>query len=274
MLRIVVTGGSGSLGKRLANIIKCPTLSVDIQGCGHFNDQRIIDFGNVDEMTSILRPTDVLVHVAGLHGIHELRNLATTQQFWDTNVNSTFNLIETARKQGVRKVVFLSSESVHKPTSFYGLTKRINETMFDYFSDTHGMSIVSLRCRAFSPPDDPIYQQSKNPTVEWVKYFMRGGVHIDDVAECVIKAIEFSPDGKHHKLTIDGAYEYTADDIANWTPTTYKKYYSDYEDVIRKFGLDMSQPPKVKGSEAADLLLGYRPKFSLRTALELLKLPK
>lgn len=270
----MLTGGCGSLGKRLAKVIKCPTVSVDIQSCSHFSDHRITDFGNVDEMTSILQPTDVLVHIAGLHGLHELKGLATTQQFWNTNVNSTFNLIETARKQGVQKVVFLSSESVHKPTSFYGLTKRINETTFDYYSDTHGMSIVSLRCRAFSPPDDPLYQRSKEPMVEWVKYFMRGGVHIDDVAECVIKAIEFAPDGKHHKLTVDGAYEYTVDDIANWTPTTYKKYYADYEDVIRKFGLDTYHPPKVKGSEAAIRLLGYQPKFSLRNALELLRLAK
>lgn len=271
MQRIVVTGGSGALGKSLSSIIKNPVLSIDIRRCEHFSEQQVVDFGAVGELASLLKPDDVMVHIAALHGIHEIRKLATPEQFWGTNVDSTFNLIEAARKKGIQKVVFLSSESVNKPSSFYGLTKRINETMFDFYSDAHGMSIVSLRCRAFSPYDDPIYEKSPTPMVDWVKYFMRGSVHIKDVANCVIKAIEHPNDGKHHKLTIDGAYEYTADDLRNWTPVTYKKYYSNYEDVIRKFGLDMSQPPKIKGSEEASRLLGYKPTFSLRSALELLR---
>ncbi len=73
-------------------------------------------------------------------------------------------------------------------------------------------------------------------------------------------------------LPVDGAYEYAEVDLKTWDSagpgTTFAKYYPDYLDVVRKYGLDAARQPKRLDISETRRILKYEPQFSLKTLLE------
>jgi UDP-glucose 4-epimerase len=76
----------------------------------------------------------------------------------DVNVVGTFNVVDAARRVGVRKVVFSSASSVYGDThetmdeehpldawSMYGASKIAGEYLLRAFYDRHGLDFVTLR---------------------------------------------------------------------------------------------------------------------------------
>jgi nucleoside-diphosphate-sugar epimerase len=106
-------------------------------------------------------------------------------------------------------------------------------------------------------------------------WFWGGAVHIDDVAHAVVRsldhlatAVEVPPVA----LVVDGAYEYTAADLAAWDAegpgSTFKRYYAPYEAVARRYGLKPEAKPFCYDMTETQHWLGYVPRYSLRQALE------
>ena len=74
------------------------------------------------------------------------------------NVKGMWNILESARRQGLRRVVqmgscvvqhpdglFLSSEVRSKEGDLYGITKRLQEEVCRQYHDAHGLRIIVLR---------------------------------------------------------------------------------------------------------------------------------
>ncbi|MCH7663747.1 MAG: hypothetical protein IH859_07750, partial [Chloroflexi bacterium] len=81
-------------------------------------------------------------------------------------------------------------------------------------------------------------------------------------------------DNFHGNLPVvhHGAYEYSDEDLANWDQggagMTFRKYYQEYEEVARKFGLDPAKQPTKKDIAETRKLLGYEPRYSLKNLLD------
>lgn len=280
-MRILLTGGSGDLGTLLsadllgraydvANIDMAePRIAVP-----HFVKGSITDRDTVKRaMTGV----DISVHIAAWHGIHEVEKTKTPEEFHDLNVTGTFNMLEAAAVAGARNFVFISSTSVSDPYSVYGNSKIVGEEMCRAYAHRHGMRIIILRPRAFIPSWNRQVYKTWN---DWAAWFMRGAVHIDDVKQAVVKSVLHLAANKPLPapppvLTIDGAYEYSGDDLANWDAggagTTFKKYYAADAEIAAQAGLDITRRPRVLDITAARALIGYAPQYSLKNLLQELR---
>jgi nucleoside-diphosphate-sugar epimerase len=133
------------------------------------------------------------------------------------------------------------------------------------------MNVISLRPRAFIPS----WNRQVYPSfVEWAKWFWRGAVHIDDVSQSVVRAIDLlarGPLAAPLVLTVDGAYEYTDDDLRDWDRdgpgTTFRKHYPEHYDLAVKYGLDPTQKPEKLDIAQTQQWLGYEPRYSLKSLL-------
>ena len=101
---------------------------------------------------------DIVVHLAARAGVRP--SLAEPRLYAETNVNGTLNLLELARKHGVRHFVFGSSSSVYgvntkvpfaeddriyQPISPYAATKAAGELLCHTYSHLYGVRMTCLR---------------------------------------------------------------------------------------------------------------------------------
>jgi UDP-glucose 4-epimerase len=119
---------------------------------------RVVDGSITDRalLRSVLAGVDAVFHLAALwlfECVHEPRSAL------DVNVVGTYNVIESAREAGVRKVVFSSSASVYGDAVFtpmtedhpfnnrtmYGATKIAGEQFFRSVYEQHKLDYVGLR---------------------------------------------------------------------------------------------------------------------------------
>jgi nucleoside-diphosphate-sugar epimerase len=134
-----------------------------------------------------------------------------------------------------------------------------------------------LRPRAFIPS----WNRAVYPAFPaWAAWFARGAVHIDDVRDAVLCAVDGLISGKITSaapaFVIDGAYDFTKADLAAWDAagpgSSFRKYYSAADEALmRKYGLDPAARPRVLDVPEAEKLPGYAPRYSLRNMLEELK---
>ena len=276
-MRILLTGGSGDLGTLLSAELlgrAYDVVNIDMAppriAVPHFVKGSIIDRAAVKRA---MAGVDCAVHIAAWHGIHEVEKTKTPEEFHDLNVTGTFNMLEAAASAKVRNFVFISSTSVSDPYSVYGNSKILGEEMCRAYAQRHNMRIIILRPRAFIPSWNRDVYKTWN---DWAAWFMRGAVHIDDVKQATLKSILRLVENKPVPdmpaiLTIDGAYEYNADDLVHWDEngagSTFRKYYAAHEKRAAAAGLDIARKPKVLDITAARALIGYAPTYSLQNLL-------
>jgi nucleoside-diphosphate-sugar epimerase len=173
---VLVTGSSGLIGGVLAE-----RLSPDFELRG-FDRQPgsipgvVADLADREQLDTACRDVAAIVHLAGASQVD-----ADWADVLSSNVAGTVNLFEAARANGVRKVVFASSNHVvggfereHapdlygleddrtigvdepiRPDSPYGVSKAFGEALARFASEEHGIDVVCLRLGSVVEPDDP-----------------------------------------------------------------------------------------------------------------------
>src|SRR5579859_5593814 len=112
MRKCLVTGGTGLLGINLARQLVAEGWDVSVLSRGETNRKWLSDLpvtffqgdvaGSVD---SAMAGQEVVFHAAGDTGFWKKRYPAQ----WRTNVTGTVNVVEAARRAGVRRVVHTST---------------------------------------------------------------------------------------------------------------------------------------------------------------------
>ena len=173
-MTILVTGSAGHLGEAILRTLRqrrSPARGVDLKA-SPFTDAvgSIVDPGFVrTQMDGIT----AVIHTATLHKPH----VAThgKQDFVDTNVTGTLNLLEAAVAAGVKSFVFTSTTSafgsqlrpeagqaavwvteelLSVPKNIYGTTKLMAENLCELFFRERALPVVVLRTSRFFPEDD------------------------------------------------------------------------------------------------------------------------
>lgn len=270
-MKIFLTGGTGDLGKVLAYQIEKrgdTALRFDIREpsdhYGKFINGSILDRKKLLESLS---DVDCIVHIAAWHGYHEFTKKKDVYDFWDVNVSGTFNVFQAAAEMNINKIIFISSEAVVDENGIYGWTKVLGEEIAERYVKNHHLNVLTLRPRAFIPFwNKEVYSSF----VEWAKWYWKGAVHINDVAQAVMLGIDMLSTkllSQHLVLPVDGAYEYTQHDLQTWDKfgpgTTFKKYYEKYFDLAIKLGLDPAAKPTIQDISSTKQLLDFHPKYSL-----------
>lgn len=169
--RLLLTGAAGNLGREMRPRLKayCDTLRVShrsdaIDPAGPGEELAVADLADKAAVMAMLDGVDAVVHLGGV----------STEQTWesilDGNIVGMVHLYEAARRHGVKRIVFASSNHVTgfyrqdevvsprdpvRPDGFYGLSKCFGENLAQLYWDRFGIETVSVRIgSSFAAPRD------------------------------------------------------------------------------------------------------------------------
>lgn len=218
MTRVLVTGGSGKLGRAvLAELVSnhyevlnvdlnapaervCPTVRLDLTDYGQVLDAVM---GGIDEHGG---PFDAVVHLAAIPAPGQFANGRTFRN----NVPSSYNVFEAARRAGIANVVFASSETLlglpfdkqppyapldeeyfPRPETAYSLGKLLDETMAAQFCRWDpALKMVGLRFSNVMDVEDYKAFPRFDADPRLRKWNLWGYIDARDGAQAVRRAIE------------------------------------------------------------------------------------
>jgi UDP-glucose 4-epimerase len=169
MARFLVTGGAGFVGSHIAEELVRQNNEVVIvdnffdskkDSMESFIDKIEFHEGDIRDkklIDKITKDVDFILHQAARRSVPT--SLKEPFEYNDVNINGTLNILEAARKNNVKRVVFASSSSVYgdvkefpqretmlpDPRSPYALTKLTGEHYLKIYYKLYGLETVSLR---------------------------------------------------------------------------------------------------------------------------------
>jgi UDP-glucose 4-epimerase len=282
-MKILVTGGSGMVGKYIVEELLRHHYDIGVLDIVPPKQNGLI-FHNVDvlklnDVEKAMKGYDAVIHAAGIP--HPLNDPA--ERVFNVNVNGTFNVLESAARTGIKKVIFTSSEStlgfafmnnrmvpeyipideLHpmRPQDPYGLSKVIGEQICRTYSAQYGISTVCLRepwIWVPEPEQTAFYKKLVSEYTDWYKNLWTY-VHVYDVAAAHRIALECELDSRHEIFFI------TAEE--NWTGKDSKELLAQFYPEVKIFAEDYSGAAAIISHQKAKQLLGYAPKYSVRDLL-------
>lgn len=162
--RILITGGTGSLGRKLTSLILAHTRESTVviysrdefkqfemqQTIGRDMQSRLRFFlGDVRDAERMYRAfdgVDVVIHAAALKQVPAAEY--NPFEFVKTNVLGAENLINACIDRGVKRVVALSTDKAANPINLYGATKLCSDKLFvsgNSYSGGHGTHFSVVR---------------------------------------------------------------------------------------------------------------------------------
>lgn len=146
--KIVVTGGAGFIGTNLLHILRlkypdAELISLDIREPTYRIDgldYRICDVRNAEHVSSQLEGAHKVFHLAALIGTHE--SLDDPYAAFETNVQGTLNILETARKHDIEVFVAGMPGIWNNP---YSISKDAAVRMAMTYYETYGVKVAALR---------------------------------------------------------------------------------------------------------------------------------
>lgn len=121
------------------------------------------DITRPDDLAVAMEGAAAVVHLAGIPGE------AAFDRLLHTNIDGTYQVFEAARRAGVRRLLYASSNHAvgrHRsgavldgaapvrPDSLYGVSKAFGEALGSYYADRYGMAVACLRIGScFERPD-------------------------------------------------------------------------------------------------------------------------
>ncbi len=180
-MRILVTGSAGHLGEALMRTLRAQ--GREAQGIDRLASPFTDRIGSIADPAfakEAVRGAFAVLHAATLHKPHVATH--TRQEFVDTNITGTLNLLEAAVAEGVSSFIFTSTTSafgdaltppagapaawidedvVPVPKNIYGVTKTAAEDLCQLFQRRERLPCLVLRTSRFFPePDDSAARRS------------------------------------------------------------------------------------------------------------------
>ena len=301
---ILVTGGAGLIGSTtidqilsqhapariviLDNLVRGSLSNVS----GALADKRVKlvrgDIRDRDTVRDTMKGMDAVIHMAALR---ITACAAEPREAFDTMCAGTFNVIDAARREGVKKVVAASSASIyglagtfptredHHPyndDTWYGASKTMLEGLLRSYRAMYGLPYVALRYFNVYGPRMDIHGKYTEVLIRWMERIEAGQppiifgdglqtmdfVYIDDVARANVRALESDVAGE--VFNVARGEETSLRDLA----TTLLKIMGSK--LHLEFGPERSVNPvprRLADVTKAELMLGFRAKVSLEEGL-------
>jgi nucleoside-diphosphate-sugar epimerase len=296
-MRILVTGSSGHLGEALMRVL--PARGHDVLGLDILESPFTTHVGSIVDPATVRQSVtgvDAVVHAATLHKPHIGSHAG--QDFVETNISGTLNLLEEAVAANLSRFVYISTTSAFGralapaegepaawitedvrpiPRNIYGTTKSAAEDMCELTHHEHGLPCLVLKTSRFFPePDDRddirAGYQDLNIKVNELLYRR---VDIQDIVDAVELALERAPAIGFGRYIISATTPFTPEDVAAIRadlPAVVRRLYPDHEDVYRDRGWAMFPSiERVYDNQRARRELGWEPRYGFRQAVEALR---
>jgi len=184
-MKILITGAAGQVGSQL------------IEGMGdryalrgldrkpvELEDSMVGDVGDYATMLKATEGMDAAIHLTGID--HEWEGVL------QTNLVGTYNLLEAARVNGVKRVAYASRAGVHgpqpeeltrnvdmtlQPVGLYTVSKVFGEALGFSYVQQHGMEFVAVRIGNFNRNRDQPEHPHQLSHGDCVRVFERAVIH-------------------------------------------------------------------------------------------------
>ena len=197
--RLLLTGAAGGLGKVLrerlkpfANIIRLSDIAEMAPARDASEEVVVCNLADKQAVHALAEGCDAIVHLGGVSVERPF------EEILEGNIKGVFHIYEAARRHGIPRVVFASSNHVigfyrqdekldnavaRRPDGYYGLSKSFGEDMAQFYFDRYGIETVSLRIGSSFP--EPLNRRMMST---WLSY--------RDLTTLIDKAL-FTPGVKH-----------------------------------------------------------------------------
>jgi len=160
MKRVLLTGAAGGIGSWLRKLLPpvYPGLVLtDIREPKDLRPEETFiraDIANLGEIERVCEAVDGIIHLGGHSGE------APWEDILQANIVGCYNLFEAARRAGVKRVVFATSnhavgfyprsttigtDVIARPDSRYGVSKLFGEGLGAMYAYKHGIGVTALR---------------------------------------------------------------------------------------------------------------------------------
>jgi UDP-glucose 4-epimerase len=240
-----------------------------------------------------MRGVNAVLHTATLHKPHVATH--QRQDFVDTNITGTLNLLEEATAAAVTAFIFTSTTSVFgnaltpsarnpaawitedvvpSPKNIYGVTKIAAENLCELFHRERRLRCLILRTSRFFPEADDrkdirdAYVDANAKTNE----FLYRRADIEDIAAAHLLAIERAPTIGFGRYIVTATTPFTQKDLPELrvnAPAVVRHYVPRYEEVYAARGwLMFPEIDRVYVNARARTELGWQPRYDFGAIID------
>ncbi len=296
-MTILVTGSAGHLGEAVLRTLQArnvPARGIDLKA-SPFTDVvgSIVDPGFVRRQ---MDRVSAVIHTATLHKPHVATH--SKQDFVDTNVSGTLNLLEAAVAAGVRRFVFTSTTSAFGsqlragageaavwvtedlpavPKNIYGTTKQMAETLCELFFRERALPVVVLRTSRFFPEDDddPAMRSAYPLENAQANELLYRRLDIADAVSAHLLAVDRAPKIGFARYIVSATSPFEQRHLATLARDAagvVRELYPECAELYAARGWKLfSEIDRVYVNERARRELGWRPEFDFAHVLSCLR---
>ncbi len=281
-MRILVTGGSGLIGRYVVRELQQghEVENLDVRKPKQENvPYHAVDLFDEASVRKTVCEYEVVVHLAGIP--HPLND--PPEKVFRTNAVGTYNLLEACATNNIRRLIFISSESVlgfafsttrmwpeyiqideqHplRAQDPYGLSKIACEQLCSGFSRRTGMQTICLRppwVWVPEPEETRMYVELRREYKKWYKSLW-AYIHVYDVAKAVRKCVE--------SVSLPIHYEFFVCANETWVDEETCQLVADHYPETKTISSDLSGNFSLISCEKALKAFGFRPEHNWRDIL-------
>ncbi|MDQ2183600.1 NAD(P)-dependent oxidoreductase [Alcaligenaceae bacterium A4P071] len=186
-----MTGAGGNLGRVLrdrlkpyADVLRLSDLN-DVGPAAENEEVVTCDLADAPGVLALVEGVDAIVHLGGVSVERPF------DEILPANIQGVYNLYEAARKHGVKRVVFASSNHAIgfypqgqtidtdvplRPDGYYGISKAFGENLSRFYFDRYGIETVCLRIGSSFPE-----ARDRRMLITWLGY--------DDLTHLIVQSL-------------------------------------------------------------------------------------
>lgn len=166
MERVLITGAAGKIGHMLRERLRGQYAILRLTDIAPLGEARsgeevtYADLRDLDRVTEVMKNVNAVVHFGGISREEDWSEICAQ------NIDGTHNVFEAARRSGVSRVVYASSnhaigyyrrtrkidaEVPFRTDSLYGASKAFGEILGRQYADRFGLEVVCLRIGSSAP---------------------------------------------------------------------------------------------------------------------------
>jgi len=294
-MKILVTGVYGFIGSTLAKMLANQHIVVGFgRNTSHRNKERLKDVniqiieGDLSgDITELCEGIDVVIHTAAKTYVDH--SIKTVKPFLDSNIIGTYNLLESARLNKVKRYIQVSTDEVYgailegshteedplSPSNPYAATKAAGDCLVQAYVKTYGLNAVITRtennCGPFQHPQKaiPVFVKKallgENIPIYGDGKHRRMWIHVKDHCSALIYLIDHGVAGNIYNVA--GSQELENIELARYVlnrlgkPENLIELIPDYDirpGHDRRYAIDSTKLRK----------LGWSQEYNLSEALD------
>jgi UDP-glucose 4-epimerase len=278
-MKILVTGSSGQLGDVICSMLSREHSIIGVDSLPGKHTSHPGDITDQEFILSVTKDVEVIVHTCSLHAPHLKTH--SSEEFINTNIKGTLNLLKSAVQNGIRRFIYTSTTSLYgqamvsteravwvtedlfpRPRDIYDVTKISAEGLCEIYARQYDLAGLSLRVSRYFPEPDYLT----------AVYRLYRGVDVRDAANAHILAMKKEMAG-YEVFNISAESPFSDDetvDLLRDARGILLRHFPNIEEAFAKKGWELPKSiDRVYSIEKAKKLLDYCPCYNFDTLMDI-----